>query len=158
MGSSEATWIDDLPRSRMMYPDSPLDQIKYWFWQIYTPLHPYVRDLALMLGLVRHEGRQDFLIGTLDPSRSLREFVSYLIDQGFGNHFIAWRDTDEVVSLRRTDGFRFQYHLRIFADGEVRCHYEYTPEYRPIRHLIRVGFEERAAEFRAMLEGWVVPA
>lgn len=158
MGSSEAQWIHSVPHSRMTYPENLLDQVKYWFWRIYTPLHPYVRDISLMLGLVRHDGRQDFLIGKLDPSRPFREFISYLVEQqGFGNHFIAWKDTDEVVSLRRTDGFRFQYHVRIFTDGEVRCHYEYTPEYRPIRHLIQMGFEERATEFNAMLQDWVVP-
>lgn len=151
-------WIEDLPHSRMAYPEKLLDRIKYWFWRLYTPIHPYVRDMCLLLGLVRHEGRQDFLIGMLDPSRSIREFVSYLVEQqGFGNHFIAWKDTDELVSLRRTEGFEYQHHVRIFTDGEVRCHYEYTPEYRPIRHLIQIGFKQPATELKAVIDDWVVP-
>jgi hypothetical protein len=97
-------------------------------------------------------------MGTLNPSRSVREFVTFLVGQGFGNHFIAWRDTDELVSLRKTVGFRYQYHVRVFEDGEVRCHYEYTPEYRPFRHLIQIGFEDRTPEFMEILRDWIVPS
>ena len=141
----------------MMYPEAVGDQIKYWFWRFYTPFHPYVRDISTYLSVVHHEGRQDFLVGKLDPSRSIREFVDHLIERGFGNHFIAWKDTDEFLSLRRTVGFRYQYHLRIFKDGEVRCHYEYTPEYRPIRHLVQIGFEDRSSEFTDLLQDWIIP-
>lgn len=158
MGSPKASWIAELPHSRMVYPDTFLEQIRYWFWRLYTPLHPYLRDLSTKLRIIRHEGRQDFLVGKINTEHSVRDFVSYLVAQGFGNHFVAWKDTDELVSLRRTEGFRYQYHVRIFNDGEVRCHYEYTPEYRPIQHLIQSGFEERTAEFRAILEDWIVPA
>jgi hypothetical protein len=156
MNLQREPWMKDLPHARMQFPDTTLDRCKYVLWKIYTPLHPHVRDISTKLGIVRHEGRQHFLIGKLDASRSLRAFVSFLIEQGFGNHFIAWEDTDEVISLRRTDGFRYQYHLRIFSDGEVRCHYEYTPEYRPIQHLIQVGFEDRTPEFREIVQDWIV--
>jgi len=86
--------------------------------------------------------------------------ISYysLLNKVLGNHFIAWKDTDEVVSLRRTVGFHYQYHVRIFKDGEVRCHYEFTPEYRPLQHLIQVGFEDRTPEFKNIVQDWVVPA
>jgi hypothetical protein len=142
----------------MEYPDTLLEKIRYWFWRLYTPFHPYVRDISTTLRIVRHEGRQDFLLGRIHPERGARELVSYLVTQGFGNHFVAWKDTDELVSLRKTEGFRYQYHVRIFTDGEVRCHYEYTPEYRPIQHLIQTGFEERTIEFRNLLKDWIVPA
>lgn len=142
----------------MEYPDTFLEKIRYWFWRFYTPLHPYVRDFSTSIRVMRHEGRQDFLMGTIAPTRSVREFVSYLIEQGFGNHFVAWKDTDELVSLRRTIGFRYQHHVRVFTDGEVRCHYEYTPEYRPIQHLIQTGFEEPSAELRDILRDWILPA
>lgn len=156
MRLAKEQWIEDVPRSRMIYPDTFLERILYWVWSLYTPFHPYVRDVSTALRVVRHEGRQDFLIGTIHSSRSVRELVSYLVTQGFGNHFVAWKDTDELVSLRRPDGFRRQYHVRIFTDGEVRGHYEYTPEYRPIQHLIQTGFEERTEEFKALLRDWIV--
>lgn len=140
----------------MTFPDATLDRLKYVFWKIYTPLHPFVRDISTTLGIVRHEGRQDFLIGKLNPSRSIREFVLFLVEQGFGNHFIAWKDTNELVSLRRTVGFHYQYHVRVFRDGEVRCHYEFTPEYRPLQHLIQIGFEDRTPEFKDIVQDWVL--
>jgi len=169
MRSQKEQWVRDLPRSRMVYPTAAHNQLKYWFWRVYTPLHPFVRNTSHRLGIgtllikavapeMRHEGRQDFLVGTLDPKHSLQDFVSFLISQGFGNHFIAWKDADEVVSLRRTVSFKHQYHIRVFKDGEVRCHYEYTPEYRPIRHFVRVGFEDRTPEFQNLLQDWIVPA
>jgi hypothetical protein len=161
-------WIKELPTSRMVYPSAPHDQCKYWFWKMYTPLHPFVRDASFRLGIgkfvlkrvvpeIKHAGRQDFLFGTLNPERSVQEFVSFLISKGFGNHFIAWRDTDELVSLRRTVDFKHQYHVRIFKDGEVRGHYEYTPEYHPVLHFIRIGFGDRTKEFRNLVQDWILP-
>lgn len=151
----------------MVYPDAPHDQLKYWFWKFYTPFHPLVRGFSSTIGVSKlltwcvvpegkETGRQDFLVGTLDPSRSTREFVSFLVSQGFTNHFVAWKDFDELVSLRRLVDFRHQYHIRVFRDGEVRCHYEFTPEYRPVQHLIRVGFEDRTDEFRNLVQDWIL--
>jgi hypothetical protein len=148
-------WIKELPRSRISYPSANRDRLKYWFWRVYTPLHPFVRDTSTLLGIVKHAGRQEYLVGSLKRECSLRDFISFLIEQGFANHFIAWKDTGELVSLRKTVGFEYQYHVRVFNDGEVRCHYEYTPEYRPVRHLIQVGFEDRIQEFRDLLRDWV---
>ena len=158
MRAGKEQWIEDLPRSRMIYPDTFLEKVRYWFWRLYTPFHPYLRDLSTKTRIIRHKGRQDFLVGKVDPTRSVREFVSYLVDQGFANHFVAWKDTDELVSLRRPDGFQRQYHVRIFTDGEVRGHYEYTPEYKPIQHLFQTGFEARTDDFKEILQDWVVPA
>ena len=155
--SREADWIRAVPRSKMAYPTALVDRIKYFFWVFYTPLHPYLRDLSTSLRVLRHEGRQDFLLGVLDPARSVEAFVAFLVDQGFGNHFIAWKDDDEMVSLRRIAGFKYQYHLRIFNDREVRCHYEFTPEYSPIKHMRQEGFEDRVSEFKSIVQDWVIP-
>ncbi|MHB8913699.1 MAG: hypothetical protein ACYC4I_01680 [Minisyncoccota bacterium] len=151
-------WIKDLPRSRMGRPSTFSEWLRYWFWLVYTPFHPYARDIATRVGIVKHTRRQEFLIGAVDSSRNVRDLVSYLIEKDFGNHFVAWKDPGELISLRRTDGFKRQYHLRIFKDGEIRCHYEYTPEYRPINHLTEIGFENRATEFLNLLQGWIVPS
>lgn len=147
----------------MVYPTTLRDKLKYWFWRVYTPIHPKLRDTATYLGVLDNYrfakfGRQDFLLGTLHPERSVYDFVTFLIAQGFGNHFVAWKDEGEIVGLRKTVGFQYQYHIRIFRDGEVRVHYEYTPEYRPLHHLIQVGFEDRLPEFQEFLNEWVVPA
>ncbi len=151
-------WIDNVPRSRMVYPESLYDRAKYFFWRLYTPCHPFIRDTVVSLRIMRHAGRQKFLLGVVHPDRSIEEFVSFLVQRGFGNHFVAWLDDGELVSLRRVENFAYQYHIRIFEDREVRGHYEYTPEYRPLSHLRQVGFMDRNNEFIKLLGDWIVVA
>ncbi len=151
-------WIKKLPRSRVAYPVRKRDRLKYWFWRLYTPFHKPVRDTSVALGLVRHEGRQDYLLGTLQSGLPMHNFIAFLVAHGFGNHFIAWREEGELVSLRKAVGFKYQYHVRIFDDGEVRCHYEYTPECHPILHIREIGIEDRTSEFKELIREWIVPA
>ena len=137
---------------------------KYAFWRIAAPLHPYIRDLSVRLGLVDfdqfldHKGRQKFLLGMLAPSVSADDIVEYLMECGYGHNHVAWEDNGEVASLRLADGFRYQYHIRIFSDGEVRGHYEHTPEAHPLKHYYEVGMEERRDYFLAVLGEHIVPA
>lgn len=149
----------------MEYPTAFIDQVKYWFWMIYSRLYPLIRRVSYFLGIGKffinyfepgHTGRQDFLIGVLHPSRSPRDFALFLVTQGFGNHFVAWKDAGELVSLRKTAGFDRQYHIRVFKDNEVRGHYEFTPECHPFLHMVRVGFEDRTEEFKEIVQDWVV--
>ncbi len=151
-------WEADLPRSEIAFPASFSDRIKYALWRIYTPFHPLVRDAALVLGIVSHSGRQNFLIGKIAPNRTFKEVIDFLISRGYGNHFIAWKDDGELVSLRRLVGFSYQYHLRIFQDGEIRGHYEYTPECYPILHFRAVDQKDCRDEFQKMLGDLIVLA
>lgn len=155
--SLEKRWLKSLPSSRMVFPSSPKDRLKYFFWRLYTPYHPFVRDAALALRIARHRGRQDYLLGTVAPHLTIKEFISSLIAQGFGNHFVAWKDEDEVVSLRYVKDFAYQYHLRVFKDGEVRAHYEYTPECYPLSHLKGRHMQARREEFLVFLGDTIVP-
>ena len=72
--------------------------------------------------LLRTQGRQNYLLGKLAPGESIESFVEFLLDKGFGNHFVAFDDEGQVASLRYTPDFKHQYHVRIFKDGEVRGH------------------------------------
>lgn len=161
-------WIKTLPTARMVYPSELFNRLKYWFWRVYTPIHPFVRNASCAIGIgrlirygtmpeVKNNGRQNFLLGKVSPEHSAQELAKFLVSKGFGNNFIAWRDTDEFISLRKTVDFKQQYHIRIFKDGEVRGHFEFTPEYHPILHMIRVGFEDRPDDFNELLRGWIVP-
>ena len=154
--SSLKRWVKTLPHSRMVYPDSFSHRLKYFIWRLYTPLHPYIRDILLTFGILRHTGRQDFLIGTVAPNQTIKAVVSFLVEHGYGNNFIAWQDEGEIVSLRHIEDFVHQYHLRIFEDGEVRGHYEYTPECNPIMHLQEKHMQDRRQEFRQFLGDRVV--
>ncbi len=76
--------------------------------------------------------------------------VQRLLDSGFGNNFVAWQDDGEIASLRMADGVTQQYHVRIFADGEVRGHHELTPESHPLKHYKEEGMEPRQEYFRSV--------
>lgn len=148
------SWVKGLPASRMVYPRQLAERTKYAFWSLYTPIHPAVRNAAESIGIKRErfvvpekKGRQRYLLGTIAPGQSVREFISHCVERGYGNHFVAWRDEGEIVSLRYVENFTHQYHLRIFQDGEVRGHYEYTPESYPIRHIRAVGQQDRRHVF-----------
>jgi hypothetical protein len=150
----------------MVFPEALWDRAKYAFWRLYTPFHPFVRDLSLRIGIVSAEAkaerfghRQRYLIGMIAPGETIESVVKHLIARGFYNHFVAWEDQGEVVSLRLTRQFSHQYHIRVFEDGEVRGHYEYTPECYPIMHYYEQGcFEPRREEFLEVLGDKITPA
>ncbi len=149
-------WIKSLPRSRMVFPDTLAKRAKYFFWRAYTPYHPILRDALVSVGLVRHRGRQNYLLGTITPDLSTQEFIMQLVEQGFGRHLFALKDEGELVSLRYVDGFEYQYHLRVFVDREVRGHYELTPECYPISHMRAEDQVDRRDEFTRFLQGKVI--
>lgn len=151
-------WEKTLPKSRMVYPSNFANWFKYGFWRMYTPMHPFFRDLALTTGIVHHSGRQNFLVGRVAPGQTLEDIVNFLLSHGYGNHFIAWKDDGELVSLRKVVGFEKQYHIRIFDDGEIRGHFEYTPECYPILHIKAVDQLDCRDEFRSLLGDRITPA
>ncbi len=151
-------WAKKLPHSTMVYPDGAWNRVKYIFWRAYIPLHPYVRDIAVSIGAVKHSGRQPFLLGRVESHIPMKSFISHLIDIGYGNHFVAWHDDDELVSVRMTDGFVRQYHLRVFSDGAVHGHYEYTPEAHPVLHIKGIAFEDRRDFFMEQFGELVIQA
>jgi hypothetical protein len=134
------------------------DTPKYIFWRAITPAFLGVRDALLALRIIHHKGRQRFLLGTIPQGKDIQAFVAYMQSQGFSNHFIAWQDDGQMMSLRRFDGSKRQYHLRVFEDREVRGHYEYTPEIYPWAHFKETDMEARRDEFLAFLGGWVEPS
>lgn len=145
-------WIKKLPISKIEYPT----RLHRYFFSWYTKYHAFLRDTFLKLKIFNHSGRQNYLLGKIAEGVSVKDLILHLIKNGYGNHFIAWKDSGEIASLRRTTG-RYQHHIRIFEDGEVRGHYEYTPEHRPIAHYKEIGFEDRREEFLRILEGMIIP-
>jgi hypothetical protein len=144
-------WAKSLPHAKATYPDTVSHKVKYFFWKYYTPYHASVRDTAMSLRVVRHVGRQEFLLGHVHPEVSFQDITEHLVAHGFGAHSVAWKDDGEILSLRRVLDFEFQYHLRLFEDGEIRGHFEYTPECYPIRHLNEEILEPRTDYFLEIL-------
>ncbi len=134
---------------------SLMDACKKNAWRVITPVFPYVRDGLLELGIIHHTGRQKYPLGWIRHGKNKQELIEHLARNGFSNHFVAWVDADESVSLRKCDGFHSQYHLRIFNDGEVRGHYERTPEAYPFAHFLERMMEARREEFLEILEEWI---
>ncbi len=118
------------------------------FWQ---PL----KDIFNFLGIIS-DHRQRFHLGWVRPDKTIGDFLDFLKDKEFEAGFWAWQDSNQELSLRRlVKGFR-QYHLRIFRDGEVRGHYEKTPEDFPISHFMEWGLENRRQEFLAIIGDWLI--
>lgn len=124
-----------------------------------APRWATIRNLLLKLHIIWHEpGRQRFHIGWLRKDRTQDEFMHHLQDVGFHNHSLAWVDDEEYFGLRKLDpeNSDFQYHLRIFNDGEVRGHYEWTTEANWYKHFHEIGMEQRSEEFIKFLGDWIV--
>lgn len=115
----------------------------------------WLRDSLLWLGLASHHGRQNFYLGKLKSNRIRTDLAAHLRQLGFQRDYYAWIDEGEVLSLRKLDQDKYQYHLRLHNDGEVRGHYEYAPDRRPLKHLLAVHQRAREGEFEQMLDGFL---
>lgn len=135
---------------------SPLDKAQFAIWKIIAPIFPHLRDFLLKLKLIRHQsGRQKYPLGWLPKGLNPQRIEAFLAKHNFKKHAIAWVDEGEVLGLRRLESFRYQYHLRVFEDGEVRGHFEVTPEHKPIHHLKEKGMERRREVFLTFLQGLI---
>ena len=110
-------------------------------------IYPSVRDAVLFLRLWSHTGRQEYHVAYVKDGVTLEEVRGILDSCGYEHSICSWIDDGEVLSMRKIEG-KFQYHLRLFEDGELRGHYEYAPEFGPIKHLIETVFEPREKYFK----------
>jgi hypothetical protein len=134
------------------------DKVKQRIWRFVYKFFPTLQKALLKWGIIWHEeGRQRYHIGWVAPGKNLGSLKRYLHTKwGFGNHFIAWPDDSQVLSWRKLVGFEGQYHLRVFSDGEIRGHFEVTPEAHPIEHFEEKGEEDRRGEFLKFLGEFAV--
>ena len=102
-----------------------------------------------------HHHRQKFPIGHLEAGKTAKDLKKHLTKHGFEHAFIALKDPGEVLNMRKREGKEFQYHVRLFDDGEIRGHYEYAPEAHPITHCFNVRVEKRGEYFRELLGGYL---
>lgn len=135
-----------------------VDRVKQKIWHLIYKFFPTFQKGLLKLHLIWHDhGRQKFHIGWLAPGKTLEGLKRHLHSKwGFGNHFVAWGDDGQVLSWRKLSDFNHQYHLRVFSDGEIRGHFEYTPEGHPIAHFDEKGETFHKGEFLKFLGDFVV--
>ncbi len=108
-------------------------------WKMLEPTWPSLRDLWLWLGLVHHNQRQLYTYGFLKPGLTQHDLKQLLQYEGFCNDYLAWVDPDETLNMHKVVNTKWQYHVRLYVDGEIRGHYEYTTESHPFKHLHEVG-------------------
>jgi hypothetical protein len=133
-------------------------KVKNYIWHKIYYIFPRVQNFLVKSHLIWHDKeRQKFHIGWVAPDKTLKDVENHLHEKwNFGNHFVAWVDSGQVLSWRKLIDFNYQYHLRIFSDGEIRGHYEYTPESKPIDHFTEVDEEARIEEFKKFLGEFAV--
>ncbi|MBI5733780.1 MAG: hypothetical protein HY973_02440 [Candidatus Kerfeldbacteria bacterium] len=157
-----------------------LESVKKFFWKLIEPLFPTIRDIWVGLGFMRHDVRQPYHYGWLQAELNELNFRDFLEKHGFEHDYIAWIDPDEVVNMRKVvtepiyphtfnEGTIknkakprkgvgvYQYHLRLFKDGELRGHFEYTGESHPFKHLFDIGLTNGAEYIKPLLEPIMTP-
>lgn len=137
---------------------TPWQRFKNWFWHKVYYVFPWFQVHLLKWHIVRHDkGRQHYHLGWLAPHKNLKQLEDHLHTKwGFGNHFVAWKDEGQVLSWRKLVDFDNQYHIRVFKEGELRGHYEYTPESKPLAHMQEIGEVPHYAHFKKFLGEYVV--
>ncbi len=128
-------------------------KIKSYIWHQIYYVFPKLQKFLVKYHIVWHDkARQKYHIGWVARGKTLQDVEKHLHEEwGFGNHFIAWVDSGQVLSWRKLANFDYQYHIRIFSDGEIRGHYEYTPESKPIKHFNEVDEESKIDDFKKFL-------
>jgi hypothetical protein len=127
------------------------DIFKKILWILIYPFFPIGRYISVKLGYNPFPPRQQFHFGYLAAGKTAKELKKHLKRQGFRKNKFGWIDRGEVLSLRLFDTFKYQYHVRLFNDGEICGHHELTPEYSPFGHLRDEETTERKSEFKNFL-------
>ncbi len=130
-----------------------MERIKF-FWNLAYRVWPPCIRTAEKLGF--HNFRQNYLLGFLNANYNKEALVTLLEKAGFEPAIIAWRDPGQMLSMRKVHDEVFQYHIRLFIDGEIRAHYEYSPEAHPINHFFEFRFEPESEFFKKILGGYLV--
>jgi hypothetical protein len=122
---------------------------KSWILRfVYKVLPPVLRVLEK---LKFHNYKQPWVLGHLSKGYSKKDLRKLLVKNGFEDVILTWRDPGEVLGMRKVDKGVFQYHVRLFDDGEIRGHYEYSSEGHAWNHAIEKGFEPRQKYFEKLL-------
>ena len=131
-----------------------IEKIKQAAWIIiFWPIFFLLRIFRLIIYPIR----QDFHIGYLHKHITITQLKKHLFKKGFSRQPVAWIDIDEVLSVRKPHNIFYQYHLRLYKDKEVRGHYEFKPESKPITHIKGTGMEDRYNDFLNFLGHLIIP-
>lgn len=119
------------------------------FWKNLYKFWPRLVIFVQSFGV--HKFKQNYLIGFLNVESTAEDFAKFLHKNGYTRAYMAWKDPGEILSMRKIVRNVFQYHIRLFDDGEIRGHYEYTPEANPIGHFFEAVFTFPKKYFEGLL-------
>ena len=125
---------------------NPIWPIAYCIWP------PILRRLE-KLGI--HKGRQNYHLGYIKKDCSIEDVKTFLKKQGFEPATLAWKDSDEVLSMRKPHNKQFQYHIRAYNDKEMRGHYEYSSEGNPFKHIFESHFTPEQEFFILLMKDFL---
>jgi hypothetical protein len=132
-------------------------QSQHRAWLSIYPLYIAFQKFRMKHGMGKNKPRQEYHIGWLSPEKSLEDLRVHLHSEwGFGNHFISRIENGQVLSWRKLVPPNKQYHIRVFTDGEIRGHFEPTPESGVLAHLARHAIKESHTDFTKFLADFVV--
>ena len=126
-----------------------------WF-NIYRRIRTFIQVVVLQ----KEQVRQNYYLGVIDPKQLFKLYYK-LCERGYIDNFLAYVDKGEKYNLRKfhfvMEGCFWQTHIRIFEDGEVRGHYEITPESDPRAHysgvtMVMIKNKERIELMQAISE------
>jgi len=124
-------------------------------WKISEWIYVHGRDLFLCLRFAKHSGRQHFHIGWLNKRFDKKDLKNFLKKQGFEHDTYAWVDDKEVLNMRKIVKEKYQYHIRLHKDNEIRGHYEYAPDAKPLKHLHSRFVRMKKRQFRKLLKEYL---
>lgn len=133
--------------------DNPPEMYQTFFWT--NVYHFWPKFVALIQAFGVHHFRQKYIIGFLRKDKDPKDFTLHLKSRGYTKAYMAWKDKGEILSLRKIVRKNFQYHIRLFEDGEIRGHYEYTAEANPLGHFYEVVFTDPKEYFEHLLHGYL---
>jgi hypothetical protein len=123
-------------------------------WKMVYKTYPPLLRVLEKIGI--HSGRQAFLLGALNKQYTVDDLRRHLVERGFEDAVLAWKDSGEVLSMRKVNEHIFQWHIRLHGDGEIRGHYECSSEGNPIGHIFGKVFRPETEFFTALLGEYLI--
>ncbi len=122
-------------------------------WPIIYMIYPPFLRILEKFGI--HNTKQDYHLGFLKENTDINQVKKRLESLEFEHAILAWRDRNEVLSMRKIHKKIFQYHIRAYSDGEVRAHYEYSSEGAPLKHILEKRFTLEHDFFKQVLDDYL---
>lgn len=135
-----------------------LDKFKKAFWTFVYHFFTKIQKIFLHYKIKSKKNfRMYHHIGWLNPINTLDELKVHLhTNWGFGNHFISILEEDEVLSWRKIEPNKKQYHIKVFKDGEIRGAFEFRPEENFFGYFKQKNREDMKEDFFDFLKDFVV--